>query len=160
MKIIGFLFLISLLVPRGLANSSRMIGYVAYNFKLFRSDRIYVEQFDDPKLTNVTCYISRAVLGGGAGIFGAVTDPSRVGLSCLKTGVIQATGKIDESENGEPIFKESESWAFKHLIVTRFFDKQKNVLIYLAWTTEVLQGQPFNIISSVYVDLGKEDSTK
>lgn len=40
------------------------IGEVATTWKLLgNSDRVVVERFDDPKVENVSCYISRAVTG-------------------------------------------------------------------------------------------------
>ena len=39
--------------------------------------------------------------------------------------------------------------AFNVILVTRFFDKTKNVLVYLITSTKVVEGSPFNSISVV-----------
>jgi CreA protein len=133
-------------------DSAEVIGYVNYNARFPRADRIYVEAFDDPKVKNVTCYVSRALLGGVTGILGLVTEPSRVSVSCQKIGPVSITSPIDETENGESVFSAKESFFFKRIFITRFVDRKRRVLVYMAWTTGLIEGQPFNIINTINVD--------
>lgn len=49
----------------GFSAHAEQIGSVDTVFKMFGPDhKIVVEAFDDPDITNVTCYISRAKTGG------------------------------------------------------------------------------------------------
>ncbi len=52
-------------------------------------------------------------------------------------------------EDGERVFDERRSVLFKTLQVVRFFDKQRNVLVYVAYSDRVIEGSPKNSISSV-----------
>ncbi len=49
----------------------------------------------------------------------------------------------------ERVFDERRSVLFKTLQVVRFFDKQRNVLVYVAYSDRVIEGSPKNSISSV-----------
>src|SRR4051812_5352417 len=52
------------------------------------NDRIIVERYDDPKVANVSCYMSRADTGGIKGGFGLAEDPSRFSLACRAVGPV------------------------------------------------------------------------
>ena len=47
------------------------------------------------------------------------------------------------------VFDEGRSLLFKTLQVVRFFDKQRNVLVYVAYSDRIIEGSPKNSISSV-----------
>ena len=56
---------------------AEQIGSVDTVFKMFGPDhKIVVEAFDDPDVTNVTCYVSRAKTGGIKGGLGLAGDTS------------------------------------------------------------------------------------
>ncbi|HVI90257.1 MAG TPA: CreA family protein, partial [Dongiaceae bacterium] len=129
------------------------IGSVSTTFHLTSpNDKVVVDRFDDPAVDGVSCYISRAETGGWKGAVGLAEDPSRFSIACRAVRAPKITGKINESEDGEVIFSERTSAIFKSLRITRFHDKQKNVLIYLAWSTKVVEGSPYNSISVVPLD--------
>jgi CreA protein len=143
-----FFFLLTLSVAG--AQQAEQIGHVNTVFRaLGRDDQIVVEVFDDPKVQNVTCYVSRAVIGGITGELGIATDPSRMSIRCAQTGRISFLGKINEGPEGEVIFTQAQNWAFKRLNITRMVDRRRKVLIYLAWSTELIEGSYFNSISVV-----------
>jgi CreA protein len=132
------------------ASAQERIGSVSTTFHLTSpNDKVVVDRFDDPAVDGVSCYISRAETGGWKGAVGLAEDPSRFSIACRAVGAPKIIGKINESEDGEVIFSERTSAIFKSLRITRFHDKQKNVLIYLAWSTKVVEGSPFNSISVV-----------
>jgi len=125
------------------------VGKVDTTFKLLgRNDRILVERYDDPKVDGVSCYMSRAETGGLKGSFGLATDPSRFSIACRATGPLHVNAKLPESE---VVFGAAANWLFKEIRVTRMVDREKNVLIYLVWSTQALtpQGSPYNSISAV-----------
>jgi len=135
------------------ASAQERIGSVSTTFHLTSpNDKVVVDRFDDPAVDGVSCYISRAETGGWKGAVGLAEDPSRFSIACRAVGVPKITAKINESADGEVIFSERTSAIFKSLRITRFHDKQKNVLIYLAWSTKVVEGSPFNSISVVPLD--------
>jgi CreA protein len=131
--------------------SAEEIGDVTTTFKLLGANhKIVVEAFDDPDVSGVTCHISHAKTGGIKGSVGLAEDPSEASIACRQIGVIDAS-KLDKLKNGEVVFKEGLSLIFKSLQVVRFYDKKRNVLVYLAYSDKVIEGSPKNSISSVPV---------
>jgi CreA protein len=122
-------------------------GQVSTRFRLLGpNDRIAVDGFDDPKVQGVACHISRAVTGGIKGALGVAEDTSDVSIACRQIGAIHITGNL---QDGETVFDERRSLLFKQLHVVRFFDRGRNVLVYVSYTDRVIQGSPKNSISSV-----------
>ena len=122
-------------------------GAVSTKFRLLGpNDKIVIDGFDDPKVDGVACHISRAQTGGMKGAFGVAEDTSDASIACRQIGPIKIKGEI---EDGERVFDERRSLLFKTLQVVRFFDKQRNVLVYVAYSDRVIEGSPKNSISSV-----------
>ena len=122
-------------------------GQVSTRFRLLGpNDRIAVDGFDDPKVQGVACHISRAVTGGIKGALGVAEDTSDVSIACRQIGAIHITGDLHD---GETVFDERRSLLFKQLHVVRFFDRGRNVLVYVSYSDRVIQGSPKNSISSV-----------
>ena len=110
------------------------------------NDKIVVDGFDDPKVQGVTCHISRAQTGGIKGALGLAEDTSDASVACRQTGPIQFLGEL---KDGERVFDEKRSLVFKSLQVVRFFDRQRNVLVYVSYSDRVITGSPKNSISTV-----------
>ena len=122
-------------------------GEVSTNFRwLGPNDKIVVDGFDDPKVQGVACHISRAQTGGVKGAIGMAEDTSDASIACRQVGPIRIVGEI---KDGERVFDEHRSFVFKTLQVVRFFDRERNVLVYIAYSDRVLAGSPQNSISSV-----------
>jgi CreA protein len=141
--------LTGLAAPLALADQATRIGQVDTTFKLLgRNDRIVVDRYDDPRVDGVSCYVSRAETGGIKGSLGLATDPNRFSIACRATGPVTPKGKIPDNE---VVFNESASLFFKEIRVSRLFDRQRNVLIYLVWSTISLgtNGSAFNSITAV-----------
>jgi CreA protein len=122
-------------------------GEVSTRFRwLGPNDRIVVDGFDDPKVRGVACHISRAVTGGIKGELGLAEDTSDASIACRQVGPIEFVAPL---KDGESVFDERRSLIFKRLRVVRFFDRERNVLIYVSYSERVLEGSPKNSISSV-----------
>jgi CreA protein len=122
-------------------------GKVSTRFRwLGPDDRIVVDGFDDPKVHGVACHISRAVTGGIKGGLGLAEDTSDASIACRQVGKIQIEGDL---KDGEAVFDERRSLLFKQLHVVRFFDRGRNVLVYVSYSDRVIEGSPKNSISSV-----------
>ncbi len=52
------------------------------------------------------------------------------------------------------VFGTSANWAFKEIRISRMVDRERNVLVYLVWSTQALSkgGSPFNSITAVPID--------
>jgi CreA protein len=124
-------------------------GQVSTRFRwLGPNDRIVVDGFDDPKVKGVACHISRAVTGGIKGELGVAEDTSDASIACRQVGPIQLPPDL---KDGESVFDERRSLLFKRLHVVRFYDRGRNVLVYVAYSDRLIEGSPKNSISSVPV---------
>jgi CreA protein len=122
-------------------------GSVSTNFRwIGPNDKIVVDGFDDPKVQGVACHISRAQTGGVKGALGVAEDTSHVSIACRQVGPIKIVGEL---KDGERVFDEHRSLVFKTLQVVRFFDRERNVLVYVAYSDRVLTGSPQNSVSTV-----------
>jgi CreA protein len=140
------------------AFADQQIGSVSTNFRLLgNNDRVVVQRLDDPKIPNVACYASFAQTGGISGSLGVATDPSEFALNCVATGPVAIPGNLPQKEEVAAI---SASFLFKHFILTRMVDTQRNVLVYLLISTKILHGSPANAVSAVPASPPPADSTK
>ncbi len=122
-------------------------GSVSTHFRwLGPNDKIVVDGFDDPKVQGVACHIARAETGGVKGQLGVAEDTSDVSIACRQVGPIKIVGEL---KDGETVFDEHRSLVFKKLHVVRFFDRKRNVLVYVAYSDRVIEGSPKNSISTV-----------
>ncbi|MFO1242214.1 MAG: CreA family protein [Rickettsiales bacterium] len=141
---------LSILIPFATFADSREIGAVSTAFKLLGPNhKIVVTAFDDPKINGITCYVARPRTGGIKGGLGLAEDPSIASVSCVQTGPITYTGKIETREKGERVFDESRSLIFKTLEIDRLYDSANGSLVYIARTTRVIEGSPSTSISVV-----------
>lgn len=127
------------------------IGDVSTKFNLLSpNSKIVIEAFDDPDVSGVSCHVAKAQTGGLKGAVGLAEDPSEASIACRQIGAIDVS-KLNSLKNGDTVFKESRSLIFKKLQVVRFYDKKRNVLVYLAYSDKLIDGSPKNSISSVPV---------
>ena len=134
------------------ADETKQIGYVntaVTNLGLTRSHRVVVERFNDPDVSGVACYISQARMGGVSGMVGLAEDPARFGLNCVATGPVQVTDKAQRGDRGEKVFESNTSLFFKETRVHRFIDEEQGVVVYLAWSTKLVDGSPYNVVAAV-----------
>lgn len=129
---------------------AEQIGSVDTVFKLIGPDhKIVVEAYDDPKVSGVTCYVSRAKTGGVKGAFGVAEDKSEAAIACRQVGPIGFAKPIAEQEE---IFNERISLVFKKLRIVRMVDAKRNTLVYLTYSDRVIEGSPQNSVTAVPVD--------
>ncbi len=129
------------------------IGSVDTTFKLLgRNDRIVVDRYDDPRVDGVSCYVSRAETGGIKGSLGLATDPNRFSIACRATGPVTPHGDLPRNE---VVFGAAASPFFKEIRVSRLYDPDKRVLVYLVWSTISLGagGSAYNSITAVPLEL-------
>jgi CreA protein len=134
----------------GQANSEQ-VGAVDTVFKLIGPDhKIVVDAYDDPKVSGVTCYVSRAKTGGIKGGLGLAEDKAEASIACRQTGTISFVGDkpLDKQEE---MFNERISLVFKKLRVVRMVDTKRNTLVYLTYSDRVIEGSPQNSVTAVPV---------
>ena len=126
------------------------IDSINTNFRwLGPDDKVVVTRYDDPKVANVSCYLSRAETGGIKGGLGFSEDPSRFSLACRAVGPVSIPANLPRSE---VIAFASASLFFKTFEVHRAIDPEKHVLVYTVVSTKLINGSPYNSISAVFAD--------
>ena len=126
------------------------IGCVSTTFRVLgANDKICVSAFDDPKVPGVTCHLSQARTGGMKGTVGVAEDRSRFAIACRQVGPI--TVDLTKLPKEAEVFSVKTSLIFKETRVVRMVDLTRQTLVYLAYSTRVVEGSPFNSISTVPV---------
>ena len=126
------------------------IGEVDTVFKWIGPDhKIVVDAYDDPEVTGVTCYVSRAKTGGIKGGLGLAEDKAEASIACRQTGPISFPKPLRQQDE---MFNERISLVFKKLRVVRMVDKARNTLVYLTYSDRVIEGSPQNSVTAVPVD--------
>jgi CreA protein len=129
------------------AGAQTRIDSINTNFRwLGPDDKIIVERYDDPRVQNVSCYMSRAETGGIKGGIGIAEDPSRFSIACRAVGPVGMPPSLPRSE---VIAFASASLFFKSFQIHRALDPEKHVLVYTVVSTKLINGSPFNSISVV-----------
>lgn len=132
------------------ARAQTKIDSINTNFRwLGPDDRVTVTRYDDPKVANVSCYLSRAETGGVKGGLGLAEDPSRSSLACRAVGPVSIPPGLPRSE---VIAWTSASLFFKTFQVHRAVDAEKHVLVYTVVSTKLINGSPYNSVSAVLAD--------
>ena len=133
-----------------LAQAQTRIDEISVAFRwLGPNDKIVVDRYDDPKVSNVSCYLSRAETGGVKGGLGFAEDPSRFSIACRAVGPVGVPANLPKRET---IGFAQASLFFKSFQIHRSFDLEKNVLVYTVVSTKLINGSPFNSISVVPVN--------
>jgi CreA protein len=128
------------------------IGEVDTVFKLIGPDhKIVVEAYDDPGVTGVTCYVSRAKTGGISGALGLAEDKSDASIACRQTGPIGFAKPLPKQDE---IFTERTSLVFKKLRVVRMVDAKRNALVYMTYSDRLIEGSPQNSVTAVPLPAG------
>lgn len=165
-EIMKKLFLLAILLFASFS-FAETIGSVDTKWKMFgENNKLVVEVFDDPLVKGISCYISRPVKGGIGGAIGTAEETSDSSLSCRQTGPItdQDIGKLQNFEkNGRDkegkenisyrsVFKTATNLFFKNTWVVRFYDSKRNVVVYMSFARELIDGSPKSSISVVPIN--------
>jgi len=131
----------------GLARAEDL-GCISTTFNLLSpNDKVCVSDFDDPKVSGVTCHISQARKGGWGQPLGLNEDPSNFSVACRQTGPINV--ELTTLPENEQVFSEKTSIFFKATRIYRMPDRKHNTLVYLAISSKIVNGSPANAISTV-----------
>ena len=139
----------TLLLVCAMGAGGENIGSVDTAFKLLGPDhKVVVEVFDDPRVSGVSCYLSRAKTGGIKGAIGLAEDKAESSVACRQVGPLQFKGKLPQQEE---VFSERASLFFKHVRVVRMADAKRNALVYLVYSDRLIDGSPKNSVTAVPV---------
>ena len=129
------------------------VGTVDTAFQWIGRDHdIIVEAYDDPLVAGVSCYVSRARIGGIKGTLGLAEDKAEASIACRQVGPISFPKPPVKQQ--EEVFSERMSLLFKRLRIVRMVDVQRNTLVYLTYSDKLIDGSPQNSVTAVPVDRG------
>ncbi|WP_174875297.1 CreA family protein [Vogesella oryzae] len=138
-----------LLAMLPLLAQAEKVGDVSTAFKLIGPNhKVVVEVFDDPLVTGVSCYLSRAKTGGVSGALGLAEDKAEASVACRQVGAIAFKGPLAQEDE---VFTERASILFKHVRVVRMVDAKRNTLVYLVYSDRLIDGSPKNSVTAVAV---------
>lgn len=142
----------ALMLMLSAAAKAEVIGSVDTAFKLLGPDhKIVVEVFDDPKVSGISCFLSRARTGGIKGALGIAEDKAEASVACRQVADISFPAPIPKQEE---VFSERASILFKRIRVVRIVDPKRNALVYLVYSDRLIEGSPQNSITAVPVPAG------
>ena len=126
------------------------LSCVSTTFNLLSpNDKVCVSDFDDPKVPGVTCFISQARKGGWGQPLGLNEDFPISRWPAVRRGPI--TADISKQPEREEAFSEKTSIFFKKTRIYRIPDAKRNILIYLAVSSKIIEGSSGNAVSAVPV---------
>jgi CreA protein len=82
-------------------------------------------------------------------MLGVAEDPARFAITCAATGAVEVLAGARRGDRGEVVFESSTSLFFKETRVHRFLDEERSAVVYLAWSTRLVDGSPFNAVAVV-----------
>jgi hypothetical protein len=103
----------------------------------------------------VTCYVSRARIGGIKGTLGLAEDRAEASIACRQVGPISFPEPLKKQEE---VFSERMSILFKRLRIVRMVDAPRNTLVYLTYSEKLIDGSPQNSVTAVPVTAGPAHS--
>ena len=142
--------LLLLLVAFTPAAHAEQVGEVDTAFKLLGPNhKIVMEAYDDPAVSGVTCYVSRAKTGGITGGLGLAEDKAEASIACRQVGPISIAHPLPLRDE---VFSERMSILFKRLRIVRVVDPKRNTLVYLTYSDRLIDGSPMNSVTAVPID--------
>jgi CreA protein len=146
---IAALLAVAMLPPPAAAGDSspEEVGCVSTTFHLASpNDKVCVTAYPDPAVPGVVCYLCQARTGGYSGALGLAEDPSRFSIACAAAGPVTLPDGLPAEDK---VFSESTSIIFKKTSVRRFVDRKRGMLVYLSYSTKLVEGSPMNSVSVV-----------
>ena len=132
------------------AAAGEKIGTVDTAFQwLGRDHDIIVEAYDDPGVQGVTCYVSRARIGGIKGTLGLAEDRAEASIACRQVGPISFPEPLKKQEE---VFSERMSILFKRLRIVSIVDAPRNARGYLTYSDKLSDGSAQNSATAVPLD--------
>jgi len=147
MKQVFIFFILCCASLLGQTAHAEKVGCVSTTWRVLNNDKVCVQSFKDPEIEGVVCHVSYAQTGGVSGALGFAEDPSRFSIACRQMGPI--VGKKPLRQTEEDVFTRRMSFLFKGLNVSRLWDEPNRSLIYLVVSEKIIEGSPFNSISTV-----------
>ena len=119
---------------------------VAFNL-LGPNHKVTIESLRDPDFPSIVCYVSYAKAGGISGAVGLAKNPPYFSLSIVRTDTTPIIPDANQKKEKQVFI--SRSAIFSKMKVVRFYDDQTNCFVYLATSTLLLFGSPFNSVAAI-----------
>jgi CreA protein len=110
------------------------------------NDKLAVYGIDDPLVEGLACHYTTPEKGGLSGALGLAEQTSDISLACRQYGPIKFKGTFAQ---GDVVFSERRSLFFKKMQIVRGCDTRRNILVYMTYSDELIEGSPKNSTSTV-----------
>lgn len=120
-----------------LTANAEMIARVETSGMFFK-DHLEIHAFNDPTIKGISCYVTMPKRSL------SFEDQSNSSISCRQVGTI--SGNLTAAKS---VFTGSKGAFFKSFRVDRFYDKARNVMVYLAYTKKLSGDNASHSISVV-----------
>lgn len=135
------------LLPASAADEPDLIFRKSTVFKwISPNDKLATYGVDDPEVEGVACHFTVPEKGGFKGWFGLAEEVSDISLACRQVAPIRFKQKFAQ---GDDMFRQRRSLFFKKMQIVRGCDVKRNVLVYMVYSDQVIEGSPKNSTSSV-----------
>lgn len=142
--LIGMSLVFLCFISISFAGGSRKIAEISLKGLMFK-DKINVLVFQDPDMPFISIYLTHIKAGSPL----ALADPSNNSIATRLTGKL---GKIIKKSNPAVInLKKSIGW--KTLKIARFYDSVNKTLIYVTYSTKIIDGSLKHSMSVVPLGL-------
>lgn len=118
-----------------------------YNF-LTANDKLVTYGIDDPLVEGVACYYTVPEKAGISSAFGLAEEVTGISLACRQYGPIRFKAKFEQGDN---MLRERRSLFLKRMQLVRGCDSKRNVLVYMVYSDEPVEGLPKHSTSTVPV---------
>ncbi|MCK5893933.1 MAG: CreA family protein [Endozoicomonadaceae bacterium] len=141
--------LIALLFLSTLSFTATSQDFANIRLSFFESNKIKVEKFTDPILSNVTCYISRIHETD----FLNLSTPSDSSIQCIKTGMSSdyEINRLRENLKNNEVYTISLSYGDKSIRVNRYYDTATNAAVYVSYSNQTGGGSFKHSTTSVFL---------
>lgn len=131
---------------------AEQIGEIVTNRNILTpNDTISLDGYDDPRVSGVACYTTRAITGGAASIVGMATDKAEFSVACRQVGPIEVDLEKLKKYDSEDVITVSQSVLFKRMHLRRFVDLKRKAILYVVFSDYIIDGSPKNSMSAVAV---------
>ena len=96
----------------------------------------------------MACHFTVPEKGGYKGWLGLAEEVSDISLACRQIGPIRFKAKMSQ---GDDMFRQRRSLFFKKMQIVRGGVRKQNLLLYIVYSDNLIEGSPKNATSSVPV---------
>lgn len=142
------------LAPAALAGEGEPLHSVVTEANMIGSDStLGIYSATDPKVDGVACHYTIPKKGGLSndlsGMIGANVEVSDISIACRQVGPVNFQETFEQGENMLEVDRGGWFLSAKEMRIVRVCDPEFNTLVYMVYSTKLIDGSPKNSTSTV-----------